>query len=130
VITGLICSDDRGSHLRDIVKSIPLESLLLASDAPHLTPYNMVRPFPRRNEPAFLGHTLVCVSECLGIPFMEVAKKTTENSRKAFGIPSVLYDGTLPSGPRDVIFAEFQKDEDTRFKMASAKKKRKRSQKK
>jgi len=123
VITGLICSDDRGAHLRDVVKSIPLDRLLLGSDAPHLIPFNMTRPFPRRNEPGFLPHVLVCVSECLGLPFMDVAKATTANARKAFGAPTVLFDGALPSGSRDIIFSEFQKDEDTRFKITTAAKK-------
>lgn len=62
IITGLIASDDRGSHLREAIKSIPSDRLvsyspyvpnfqLLASDAPHLTPFNMPKPWPRRNEP-------------------------------------------------------------------------------
>jgi len=125
VITGLICSDDRGAHLRDVVKNIPINNLLLATDAPHLTPYNMSRPYPRRNEPAFLPHTLVCVSECLGLPFEEVARITTQNSRKAFGMPSLLYDGNVPPGPREIMLAEFQKDEDNRFKLATTTKKAK-----
>jgi len=37
-------------------------------------------------------------------------------------MPIVVYEGTLPSGPRDIIFSEFQKDEDARFKITPAKK--------
>jgi len=120
VITGLIGSDDRGSHLRDVVKNIPLDRLLIASDAPHLTPYNMTRPYPRRNEPAFLPHTLVFVSECLGQSFLHVAKATTENARRAFKMPVTLYDGTVPPGAREIVFSEFQKDEDVKFKVGGA----------
>jgi len=117
VITGLICSDDRGSHLRDVVKAIPIDRLLIASDAPHLNPYNMPRPYPRRNEPGFLGHVLVFVAECLGIHYEKLAIQTTMNSRKAYGLPSIIYDGTTTKG--DIIISEIQKEEDALFKKAA-----------
>jgi len=114
VITGLVCSDDRGSHLRDILKLIPSDKLLLASDAPHLTPFNMPRPYPRRNEPGFTTHLLVFVSEILGLDFEKVATITTRNARKVFGFPEPYYFGVTTKS--EILSLEIQKEEDSKFK--------------
>ena len=51
-ITGWICDERRGTHLREIVREIPANRLMLETDAPYLLP-RTVRPQPshRRNEP-------------------------------------------------------------------------------
>jgi TatD DNase family protein len=58
-ITGWICDERRGTHLRELVRDIPAGRLLLETDAPYLLP-RTVRPQPshRRNEPMYLK--LVC----------------------------------------------------------------------
>ena len=54
-ITGWICDERRGTHLRELVKRIPADRLMLETDAPYLLPRS-VRPMPshRRNEPMYL----------------------------------------------------------------------------
>ena len=52
-ITGWVCDDKRGTDLQQAVKSLPLERLMLETDAPYLTPKN-VRPTPKFNQPALL----------------------------------------------------------------------------
>lgn len=86
-ITGWICDERRGLHLQDIVGSIPLNRLLLETDAPYLLPRSL-RPKPksRRNEPKFLPHINQEVAKILGIPEDELAKATTENAERLFGI--------------------------------------------
>jgi TatD DNase family protein len=56
-ITGWICDERRGAHLRELVKEIPAKRLMLETDAPYLLP-RTIRPAPkdRRNEPMYLGH--------------------------------------------------------------------------
>ncbi len=56
-ITGWICDERRGTHLRELVREIPPHRLLLETDAPYLLP-RTVRPQPshRRNEPMYLAH--------------------------------------------------------------------------
>jgi TatD DNase family protein len=91
-ITGWICDERRGQHLRSLVARVPLDRLMLETDAPYLTPRDL-RPQPRhgRNEPAFLPHIAATVAECLGRPVEEVASRTTANARAFFGIgPSYL----------------------------------------
>jgi len=90
----VICSDDRGTHLRELVKKIPLNRLVLGSDAPYLTPFNIPKPYPKHNEPMFLPHTLSKLAECLNTSLLEVAMQTTKNTRELFNLPSIEYDGT------------------------------------
>ncbi|TAL90168.1 MAG: hydrolase TatD, partial [Rhodanobacter sp.] len=51
-ITGWICDERRGTHLRELVREIPSNRLMIETDAPYLLPRS-VRPQPphRRNEP-------------------------------------------------------------------------------
>uniref|UniRef100_A0A6B2L616 TatD related DNase n=1 Tax=Arcella intermedia TaxID=1963864 RepID=A0A6B2L616_9EUKA len=114
VVTGLVCHEERGRSLRTSVKFIPLERLLIATDAPHLIPHNMPPPQPRRCEPGFLSHVLVFLSELLGMPFEELARITTNNARKVYNLPSPLYNGETTRG--ELVFNEFQKEEDNALK--------------
>jgi len=66
---------------REIVKRIPLESLLVETDAPFLTP----EPFRgKRNEPSYVRYTAQKVAEIKKISFEQVAEVTTENALKAY----------------------------------------------
>lgn len=86
-ITGWICDERRGKHLKELVGLIPLDRLMIETDAPFLTPRDMKeKPKEGRNEPAFLPHILQAVSRCMGKPVEEVAKATTETARAFFRI--------------------------------------------
>ncbi|WP_028550897.1 TatD family hydrolase [Paenibacillus sp. UNC451MF] len=86
-ITGWICDERRGKHLRELVKFVPLDRLMLETDAPFLTPRDMdVKPANGRNEPAFLPHIVKAVSSCLGKRPEEVAEATTLTAKQFFGI--------------------------------------------
>lgn len=88
-ITGWICDERRGFHLREIVPSIPLNRLMVETDSPFLTPRDL-RPKPKkgRNEPAFLPHVLRSIAECLGKSPKEIAQATTQTARKFFQLPA------------------------------------------
>jgi len=67
----------------EIATQIPLEFLLLETDAPYLTPV----PFRgKRNEPAYVKFVAEEIAKLRGISVEEVAKVTTENARRVFGI--------------------------------------------
>ena len=80
-ITGWICDERRGEHLRNLVKRIPLDRLMVETDAPYLVPRTMAsKPSRGRNEPAFLVHVLETLSRCLDLPEEEVAAATTRTA--------------------------------------------------
>jgi TatD DNase family protein len=87
-ITGWICDERRGLHLRELVARIPLERLMLETDAPFLTPRNL-KPRRNRNEPSLLPHVLDSVAEALKKPRGEVAAGTTATARRFFALESL-----------------------------------------
>lgn len=87
-ITGWVCDERRGQELRELVRHIPADRLLLETDAPWLIPRDMPSlPKSRRNEPAFLPHIAEVVAGLRGESVQELAKQTTGNARQLFGIP-------------------------------------------
>ncbi len=86
-ITGWICDERRGKHLRELVRLIPLDRLMIETDAPFLTPRDLKeKPAEGRNEPAFLPHILHSIARCLGKPAEEVAQATTATANAFFSI--------------------------------------------
>jgi TatD DNase family protein len=68
-------------RFREIVKKIPLESLLVETDAPFLTP----EPFRgKRNESSYVRYTAQKVAEVKEVSFDKVAEVTTENAKRVY----------------------------------------------
>ena len=66
-ITGWICDERRGQHLRELVRCIPADRLMIETDAPYLLPRTLTpKPSHRRNEPMYLPHILETVAACRG----------------------------------------------------------------
>jgi TatD DNase family protein len=79
-IPGSITFKNAG-RFREIVKSIPLESLLVETDAPFITP----EPFRgMRNEPSYVRYTAQKVAEIKKVTFEKVAEVTTENALRVY----------------------------------------------
>ena len=86
-ITGWICDERRGTHLRELVARIPPERLLLETDSPYLLPRDLKpRPKSRRNEPMHLAHILESVAACRRDDPRVLADATTRSARSFFGI--------------------------------------------
>ena len=67
--------------LREIVRKIPLESLLVETDAPFLTP----EPFRgKRNEPGYVRYTAEKLAEIKKVTLEKVAEVTTENTLRVY----------------------------------------------
>ncbi len=67
--------------LRATVRDIPLDRLLVETDAPYLA------PVPKRgktNEPAFVAHTAAKVAELKGVSLAELEAATTDNFFRLF----------------------------------------------
>jgi len=86
-ITGWICDERRGLHLRELVRDIPANRLMLETDAPYLLP-RTVRPMPkhRRNEPAYLAYVCARVAHDRGEPVEVTAANSTATARAFFGL--------------------------------------------
>jgi TatD DNase family protein len=67
--------------LRAIVRDVPLDRILVETDAPYLAP---VPKRGKRNEPAFVVHTAAVVAELKGVPPEELAQRSTENFLRLF----------------------------------------------
>jgi TatD DNase family protein len=68
-------------ELRDIVRDLPLDRLLIETDAPYLAPVPLRG---KKNEPSFITHTAALVAQLKGITPEELGKATTENFFKLF----------------------------------------------
>jgi len=71
----------KANDLRETVKAVPLERLLLETDSPYLTPQAYRG---KRNEPAYLKLTAEKIAEVKGISYEELAFQTTKNARALF----------------------------------------------
>ncbi|MBN8678753.1 MAG: TatD family hydrolase [Chitinophagales bacterium] len=69
------------STLPEILREIPLEHIVLETDAPYLPP---VPHRGKRNESAFIRHTAEALSEAKVLPLAEIARTTTANALKMF----------------------------------------------
>ncbi len=71
--------------LQEVARLVPLDSLLLETDAPFLAPH----PFRgRRNEPAYLLATAKKVAELRSLDLADLATATTANAEKLFSLPA------------------------------------------
>jgi len=74
---------DNARKSRATASSIPLDSILLETDAPDQPDADH---FNQRNEPACLVNVLQCLSELRDEPIDEIAAQTTKNAQELFGI--------------------------------------------
>lgn len=84
-ITGWVCDERRGLALREAVRHIPADRLLIETDAPYLLP-RTIKPAPkdRRNEPAHLRWVLEAIAQARGESTEALAAQTTANARRFF----------------------------------------------
>ena len=79
-LSGII-TFNKSNELRNIIKELPVDRLLVETDAPYLAP----EPYRGKcNEPAYVIKTAQFISNLLGISFESFAKQTTNNFYKLF----------------------------------------------
>jgi TatD DNase family protein len=67
--------------LREIVRDLPLDRILIETDSPYLAP---VPKRGKQNEPSFLVHTAAEVARIKGVSVEELAEVTTANFYRLF----------------------------------------------
>lgn len=86
-ITGWACDERRGLELRASVPRIPIDRLLIETDAPYLLPRDL-SPLPksRRNEPCYLPHIAATVAALRGETVEVIGAATTRNAVALFAL--------------------------------------------
>lgn len=78
-----IVTFDKTTRSEEVVKAVPLENIILETDAPYLTPKSNRG---KRNEPSFLPEVAEQIAYWKNISIDEVAEQTTNNAKKLFNI--------------------------------------------
>jgi len=78
--SGIITFKSAG-ELRDVVKRVPLDRMLIETDAPYLAP---VPHRGKSNIPQYVTHVADCVAELRGLDCEDVARITSENFQRLF----------------------------------------------
>ncbi|MBS7457184.1 TatD family hydrolase [Coralloluteibacterium stylophorae] len=86
-ITGWLCDERRGAHLRELVPHIPHARMMVETDAPYLLPRTL-KPAPksRRNEPAFLAHVVDELARDRSEDIATTAARSTATAEAFFGL--------------------------------------------
>ncbi|ATN04042.1 hydrolase TatD [Chryseobacterium indologenes] len=84
--TGAISDERRFKHLEEVIRYVPLDRMMIETDAPFMLPKNMPRIQNRRNEPSFLPYVAQTIARLKRIEISEVADETTETARQFFRI--------------------------------------------
>lgn len=69
------------SEIQEVAKSVPLDRILVETDAPFLAPVPMRS---KKNEPAFARHTAEFLAELRGVTVERLAEQTTDNALRLF----------------------------------------------
>jgi TatD DNase family protein len=86
-VTGWVCDERRGMALREAVPRIPLDRMMVETDAPYLLPRDLQpKPKSRRNEPAHLAHIVGVVAALRNDTVDTVAAASTRNAVEFFGL--------------------------------------------
>jgi TatD DNase family protein len=75
----------KAQPLRDVAAKVPIDRLLVETDAPWLAPANLRG---KRNEPAFVSQTAQALAELHHVMPGEIALQTTKNFARLFNLPS------------------------------------------
>lgn len=82
-ITGWLCDEKRGGALRDAVQHLPLDKLILETDAPYLYPKTL-KPRRRNNSPAYLPHVGQTLATLLSQRIENIEQASYTNSLTLF----------------------------------------------
>jgi len=91
----------KAEALREVVRQIPIEHLLIETDSPYLAPQPMRG---KRNEPAFVRHTAEAIAKIKGLSFDDVARITSFNAMQLFGIGIMPEKGQITYPIRSSLY--------------------------
>jgi TatD DNase family protein len=77
----------KAQDLRDVAARLPLDGVLVETDAPWLAPAPLRG---QRNEPGLVRHTAETLAGLLGVPAEELGEATTKNFQRLFGLDPIV----------------------------------------
>jgi len=84
-ITGWVCDPKRGEELQTLVPNIPLNRLMIETDAPYLMPKDLKpKPKSRHNQPYYLPHIAKSIAALYQLTFDQIANASYHNSINFF----------------------------------------------
>ena len=83
-ITGWICDERRGDDLREAVSILPLDRVMIETDAPYLTPRGF--HLPRTNVPQNITYVARTLAQYMGVSEEVLTKCAKENTERFWGI--------------------------------------------
>lgn len=83
-ITGWVCDNKRNQDLLEALKEIPIERLMVETDAPYLTPKGL--GLSSRNTPSNIVYVVKKLAEVKELPFKTVKNQVLKNTREFFNI--------------------------------------------
>lgn len=99
-ITGTV-TFPANEQLRHVVRSVPIDHLLLETDCPYLAPL----PYRgKRNEPSYLRYTAEKVAELKGLSLADVARATSHNAQVLFSIGTRDQKGAIAYTIRNSLY--------------------------
>ncbi len=84
---GGVSTFKNAGDLREVIKEVPLEKILIETDSPYLTPEPLRG---KRNEPKFVRFVAEKIAEIKGIGLIEVAETTTANAINLYNLPDIM----------------------------------------
>jgi len=89
-VTGWICDERRGQALQQAARFLPIDRVMIETDAPYLLPRDLdPKPRSRRNEPVHLPHVLVALARWMDVDPDALAEATSRNAEVLFGLPDI-----------------------------------------
>ncbi len=96
-VTGWVCDDKRASELQNAIPDLPLERVMLETDAPYLKPKNIKlpeldqKPKLKSNQPAYLPQIAARVAELMSVEMSVLQEAAWRNTLTLFkpNLPSV-----------------------------------------
>lgn len=91
----------KADAMRDVVKMVPIERLMVETDAPYLAPMPLRG---KRNEPACMVHTAAEIARVKGLSVDDVARITSLNAFRLFGVGDVPDAARIAYPIRDSLY--------------------------
>jgi TatD DNase family protein len=91
----------KAEALREVVRQVPIEHMLIETDSPYLSPQPMRG---KRNEPAYVRHTAEAIAKIKGLSVDDVARITSFNAMQLFGIGTMPEQGQIAYPIRNSLY--------------------------